>query len=152
LSKCTTSTSVSSLIAPRLKVDYDDSASTEEARQTKRGEIFQQIIARVSALPGVEAAGISDYLPLGPNREWDTPVPEGKIFVPGRPRFSFLCQRPYGRFAASPLWIFKSLRSAAILLVSRQSLHWISIRAIPAACRKFRCVEPKLANAESGIV
>ena len=66
LSKCSTSTSVSSLIAPRLRVDYDDSASTEEARQTKRDEIFQQIIARVSALPGVEAAGISDYLPLGP--------------------------------------------------------------------------------------
>jgi predicted permease len=66
-----------------IKVDYDDSAPTEEARQAKRGEIFQQIIARVSALPGVEAAGISDYLPLGPNREWDTPVPNGKIFAPG---------------------------------------------------------------------
>ena len=66
-----------------IKVDYDDSAPTEEARQAKRGEVFQQIIARVSALPGVEAAGISDYLPLGPNREWDTPVPKGKIFSPG---------------------------------------------------------------------
>jgi len=66
-----------------IKVDYDDSAPTEEARQAKRGEIFQQIIARLSALPGVEAAGISDYLPLGPNREWDTPVPKGKIFSPG---------------------------------------------------------------------
>jgi len=66
-----------------IKVDYDDSAPSEEARQAKRGEVFQQIIARVSALPGVEAAGISDYLPLGPNREWDTPVPKGKIFSPG---------------------------------------------------------------------
>jgi predicted permease len=66
-----------------IKVDYDDSAPTGEASQAKRGEIFQQIIARVSALPGVEAAGISDYLPLGPNREWDTPVPKGKIFSPG---------------------------------------------------------------------
>jgi predicted permease len=26
---------------------------------------------------------MSDYLPLGPNREWDTPVPKGKIFGPG---------------------------------------------------------------------
>ncbi len=69
--------------AASIKVDYDDSAPTEEARQAKRGEIFQQIIDRVSALPGVEAAGISDYLPLGPNREWDTPVPQGKIFSPG---------------------------------------------------------------------
>jgi predicted permease len=70
--------------AASIKVDYDDSAKTEEARQAKRGEIFQQVIARVSALPGVEAAGMSDYLPLGPNREWDTPVPQGKIFAPGQ--------------------------------------------------------------------
>ena len=69
--------------AASIKVDYDDSAKTEEARQAKRGEVFQQIIARVSALPGVEAAGMSDYLPLGPNREWDTPVPQGKILAPG---------------------------------------------------------------------
>jgi predicted permease len=27
---------------------------------------------------------MSDYLPLGPNREWDTPVPQGKIFAPGQ--------------------------------------------------------------------
>ncbi len=69
--------------AASIKVDYDDSAKTEEASQARRGEIFQQIIARVSALPGVEAAGMSDYLPLGPNREWDTPVPQGKIIAPG---------------------------------------------------------------------
>jgi hypothetical protein len=69
--------------AASIKVEYDDTAPTNEASQTKRGEIFQQIIARVSALPGVEAAGISDYLPLGPNREWDQPVPKGKIFDPG---------------------------------------------------------------------
>ncbi len=34
-------------------------------------------------MPGVETAGMSDYLPLGPNREWDTPVPQGKTFTPG---------------------------------------------------------------------
>ena len=70
--------------AASIKVDYDDSAKTEEAKQAKRGEIFQEIIAHVSELPGVEAAGMSDYLPLGPNREWDTPVPQGKIFAPGQ--------------------------------------------------------------------
>jgi predicted permease len=69
--------------AASIKVDYDDSAPSQEASQAKRGEIFQQIIARVSALPGVEAAGMSDYLPLGANREWDTPVPQGRIFAPG---------------------------------------------------------------------
>jgi predicted permease len=68
--------------AASIAVDYDDTAPTTEASHTKRGEIFQQIIARVSALPGVEAAGMADYLPLGPNREWDTPVPQGKVFAP----------------------------------------------------------------------
>jgi predicted permease len=66
-----------------IKVDYDSSAPTPEATRVKRGEIFQQIITRVNALPGVEAAGISDYLPLGPNRDWDTPVPKGKVIAPG---------------------------------------------------------------------
>jgi predicted permease len=69
--------------AASIKVEYDDSAPTPEASQAKRGEIFQQIIARVNGLPGVEAAGISDYLPLGPNREWDTPEPKGKVIAPG---------------------------------------------------------------------
>ena len=45
--------------------------------------MFQQILAHVGALPGVQAAGIGDYLPLGPNRSWDTPVPKGKTFAPG---------------------------------------------------------------------
>jgi predicted permease len=69
--------------AASIKVDYDDSAPTSDARVAKRSEIFQQVLTRVSALPGVEAAGMADYLPLGPNREWDTPVPQGKTFAPG---------------------------------------------------------------------
>jgi predicted permease len=69
--------------AASIRVDYDDSAPSQEASQAKRGEIFQQILTRVSSLPGVEAAGMSDYLPLGPNREWDTPMPQGKTFAPG---------------------------------------------------------------------
>jgi len=69
--------------AASIKVDYDDSAPTDEASQAKRGIIFQQILERITALPGVEAAGMADYLPLGPNREWDTPVPQGRTFAPG---------------------------------------------------------------------
>lgn len=70
--------------AASIKVEYDDSAPTEEGSQTKRAVIFQEILERVSAVPGVEAAGMADYLPLGPNRSWDTPVPQGKIFDPGQ--------------------------------------------------------------------
>jgi len=66
-----------------IKLDYDDTASTAQASARKRAAAFQQVIAKVSALPGVEAAGIGDYLPLGPNRSWDVPVPKGKMFAPG---------------------------------------------------------------------
>ena len=69
--------------AASIRVAYDDSAPSSDARVAKRTAIFQQILTRVSALPGVEAAGVSDFLPLGPNREWDTPEPQGKTFAPG---------------------------------------------------------------------
>ena len=69
--------------AASIKVDYDDTAPSPDASVEKRSAIFQQILARASALPGVEAAGMADFLPLGPNRSWDMPVPQGKIFAPG---------------------------------------------------------------------
>jgi predicted permease len=69
--------------AASIRVAYDDSAPSGDARVAKRTAIFQQILTRVSALPGVEAAGVADFLPLGPNREWDTPEPQGKTFAPG---------------------------------------------------------------------
>jgi predicted permease len=70
--------------AAAINVDYDDQAPTREASIQKRTAIFQQVIARVSALPGVEAAGISDYLPMGQNRAWGTPFPKG-IRPPDKP-------------------------------------------------------------------
>lgn len=69
--------------AASIKVEYDDSAPTDLESQNKRRVILQQVLDRVVTLPGVEAAGMADYLPLGPNREWDAPVPRGKVFAPG---------------------------------------------------------------------
>ncbi|HTS35385.1 MAG TPA: ABC transporter permease [Candidatus Solibacter sp.] len=69
--------------AASINVEYDDSAPTDEASTAKRSAIFQRVLERVSAIPGVEAAGITDYLPLGPNRQWGTPQPQGKTFAPG---------------------------------------------------------------------
>ena len=63
--------------AAAVKVEYDDSAPNEAASEQKRTAIFQQVLARVGAIPGVEAAGITDYLPLGQNRSWGTPFPKG---------------------------------------------------------------------------
>jgi predicted permease len=51
--------------AAALKVDYDDGGKIE-----KRGPILQEMLWRVKAIPGVEAAGITDMLPLDRNRSW----------------------------------------------------------------------------------
>ena len=48
-----------------IKVDYDDGGSP-----VRRGVIIQEMLEQVSALPGVEAAGITDMLPLDRNRSW----------------------------------------------------------------------------------
>ncbi|HXE31563.1 MAG TPA: ABC transporter permease [Terriglobales bacterium] len=69
--------------AASIKLLYDDTAPSESARQIKRGEIFRTVIERVSALPGVESAGIVDFLPLGRNRAWGSPVPQGKTYPTG---------------------------------------------------------------------
>jgi predicted permease len=69
--------------AAAVKVVYDDSAPTDAQGIAKRRLIFQRTLERVSSLPGVEAAGMVDYLPLGQNRAWGTPVPKGKTYPPG---------------------------------------------------------------------
>jgi predicted permease len=63
--------------AAAIKLDYDDGSPE------KRGAIFQRILAEVSAIPGVERAGIVDYLPLERNRSWDSPRIKGKHYEPG---------------------------------------------------------------------
>lgn len=66
--------------AAAIKVDYDDSVPNDKdgsLSAAKRGVIFQQILSRIEALPGVEAAGFTDYLPLGQNRSWGLPFPKG---------------------------------------------------------------------------
>jgi predicted permease len=51
--------------AASMQVDYDDGGKLE-----KRGPILQEMLRRVSELPGIESAGIADMLPLDRNRSW----------------------------------------------------------------------------------
>jgi predicted permease len=55
--------------AATIKVDFDDDGGND----AKRTAIFQNVITRISALPGVEHAGISDNLPFARNRSWGIP-------------------------------------------------------------------------------
>jgi predicted permease len=81
--------------AAAVTVDYEDpltlgdgtSDAAVKAALARRASYFQPLIQRVSALPGVEAAGITDYLPLTGNRSWGMPWPKGvkppeKLSVP----------------------------------------------------------------------
>jgi predicted permease len=55
--------------AAAITVDYDGMADG-----AKRNAIWQEVVRRVEAIPGVESAGISDNLPLSRNRSWGISV------------------------------------------------------------------------------
>jgi predicted permease len=70
--------------AAAVKVDYEDPPGGDDRTEAGarailagRAAYFQPLIQRVSALPGVEAAGTTDYLPLAGNRSWGLPFPKG---------------------------------------------------------------------------
>ncbi|MGH9450989.1 MAG: ADOP family duplicated permease, partial [Terriglobia bacterium] len=64
--------------AAAIKVDYNDGNSA-----AKRSVIFQRILNHIEAIPGVEAAGMVDYLPLGRNRNWGSLKVKGKLYRQG---------------------------------------------------------------------
>jgi predicted permease len=54
-----------------------------EAAIEKWGATLQGLLHQVSAIPGVEAAGVSDNLPLERNRNWDGPEAKGRPYRAG---------------------------------------------------------------------
>jgi predicted permease len=64
--------------AATIQLDYDDGGKVE-----RRNAIFENVSRRISSLPGVEAAGLSDNLPLERNRGWGSPYIKGKTYKKG---------------------------------------------------------------------
>jgi predicted permease len=60
--------------ASAIKVDFDDGGNA-----AKRGAILEEMLRNVRGIPGIEAAGISDKLPLDRNRSWNL-VAKGKPY------------------------------------------------------------------------
>jgi predicted permease len=60
-------------------VDPDRSHAT----QAQQNAYFDEVLHRVKAVPGVEAAGLSDSLPLGRNRSWGAPA-KGQVYPKGK--------------------------------------------------------------------
>lgn len=64
--------------AAAIKVDLNDKMNL-----TQQTQFLREVVRQTSALPGVEAAGISDNLPLERNRGWGGPEVKGKPSRPG---------------------------------------------------------------------
>ncbi|HKF50316.1 MAG TPA: ABC transporter permease [Terracidiphilus sp.] len=71
--------------AAAVTVDFNDdpklgdgsSHDSAKAILDARAAHFQPLLERIDALPGVQAAGITDFLPLSGNRSWGLPYPKG---------------------------------------------------------------------------
>src|SRR5205814_128112 len=50
---------------------------------------FDEALRRVKAIPGVQAAGLTDVLPLGHNRSWGSPA-KGQVYNPNDYPSSFV--------------------------------------------------------------
>lgn len=61
--------------AASLRIDPSSRYSTQE----QKNAYFDEALRRVKAIPGVEAAGLTDALPLGHNRSWGSPA-KGQVY------------------------------------------------------------------------
>ena len=65
--------------AAAVRVDPDSSYST----QAQQNGYFDDVLRRVRDIPGIEAAGLTDALPLGRNRSWGAPA-KGQVYPKGK--------------------------------------------------------------------
>ena len=93
--------------AAAISVDYNDGGDA-----AKRGAIWQEIIRRVEATPGIETAGISDNLPLSRNRSWGFQA-KGHIYRTGDLEDAFV-------FMVSPGY----LRAIGMHLLEGRDIRW----------------------------
>ena len=93
--------------AAAISVDYDGNADG-----AKRNAIWQEVVRRVEAIPGVETAGISDNLPLSRNRSWGISV-KGKEYPKGYLQGTFV-------YIVSPGY----LKAIGMRLVAGRDIKW----------------------------
>ena len=81
--------------AATMRVDPDSRYTTRE----QRNAYVDEVLRRVKEIPGIEAAGITDALPLGRNRTWGARA-KGVTYERGRFPFAFPRMVSDGYFAA----------------------------------------------------
>jgi predicted permease len=70
--------------AAALRIDPNSSYKTQE----QRNAYFTEALHRVADVPGIEAEGLSDALPLGHNRSWGAAA-KGVVYTPENYPFGF---------------------------------------------------------------
>ena len=70
--------------AASIALDYDDKGDA-----ARRSAIWQEVLRRTQSIPGVEAVGITDNLPMSRNRSWGIQV-KGKNYRPGELKDTFV--------------------------------------------------------------
>ena len=93
--------------AASIQVDYDDHGNADT-----RSAIWQDMLHRVEAIPGVETAGLSDNLPLSRNRSWGISA-KGKTYQKGELQGTFV-------YIISPGY----LKSIGMRLVKGRDITW----------------------------
>jgi predicted permease len=93
--------------AAALAVDYEDNGNAD-----KRGEVLSEMVRRVSALPGVESAAVTDLLPLVKGRSWDL-MAKNKPHVGGADTDAFI-------YVVTPGY----LRTMGMRLIAGRDLDW----------------------------
>jgi predicted permease len=93
--------------AAALAVDYEDNGNAD-----KRGEVLSEMVRRVSALPGVESAAVTDLLPLVKGRSWDL-ISKEKPHVGGADTDAFI-------YVVTPGY----LRTMGMRLLAGRDLDW----------------------------
>ena len=81
--------------AATMRVDPDSRYTTRE----QRNAYVDEVLRRVKEIPGIEAAGITDALPLGRNRTWGARA-KGVVYERGRAPLAFPRMVSDGYFAA----------------------------------------------------
>jgi predicted permease len=93
--------------AASISLDYDDKGDPAQRRV-----IWQEILRRVQAIPGVETAGITDDLPMSRNRSWGISA-KGKSYRKGELESTFV-------YIVSPGY----LNAIGMHLVEGRDIRW----------------------------
>ncbi|HEX7362563.1 MAG TPA: ABC transporter permease [Bryobacteraceae bacterium] len=113
--------------AAAIKVDYNDGNNA-----AKRTAILHEILRRVEAIPGIEAAGISDNLPLEGNRSWGLRA-KGKQYRHGELPGAFVYIITPGYFQAMGMHLLEGRAfnwgdrngSQPVVIVNEKAAHYL---------------------------